>query len=211
MHALKTLDKRQNDRQARNKQNSVFRRKKRQQEDQDREAMENLYRVNDTRQFYEKLNSSRKGYVTQADMCKDLDGNLLTNKCEVIEKRKQYYDEQLNDDAAETKVAWQQTLEHAQKTTDYRPLIFKKLRRITNNKATGVDQLPSELLKYGGEALAGALHWMIAKIWEEEILPEEWMEGVTSLLQTLRLDEDRNNLRQYRQDSKPLKLAVSGH
>ncbi|XP_065092217.1 uncharacterized protein LOC135713033 [Ochlerotatus camptorhynchus] len=50
-------------RQAWNSQNSVCRRKKRQQEDQDSEAMDNLYRVNDTRKFYEKLNSSRKGYI----------------------------------------------------------------------------------------------------------------------------------------------------
>ncbi|XP_065084119.1 uncharacterized protein LOC135706439 [Ochlerotatus camptorhynchus] len=70
-------------RQARNRQNSVFRRKKRQQEDRDREAMENLYHVNDTRKSYEKLNSSRKGYVLQAYMCKDLDGNLLTNAREI--------------------------------------------------------------------------------------------------------------------------------
>ena len=82
--------------QARNRQNSVLRRKKRQQEDRDREAMEELYRVNDTRKFYEKLNRSRKGYVPQADMCWDLNGNLLTNECEVIERWRQHFDEHLN-------------------------------------------------------------------------------------------------------------------
>ncbi|XP_065092188.1 uncharacterized protein LOC135713044 [Ochlerotatus camptorhynchus] len=169
-------------RQARNRQNSVFRRKKRQQEDRDREAMENLYRVNDTRKFYEKLNSSRKGYVPQADMCKDLDGNLLTNECEVIERWKQYYDEHLNGEAAENEGGTATDL-GTRAEDDRLPApdlqeVEEEIGRLKNNKATGVDQLPSELLKYGGEALARALHWVIAKIWEEEILPEEWMEGV---------------------------------
>lgn len=66
-------------RRARNQQNSVFRRKKRLQEDQDREAMELLFRANDTRKFYEKVNRSRKGYVPQADMCREENGDLLTN------------------------------------------------------------------------------------------------------------------------------------
>ena len=47
-----------------------------------------------------------------------------------------------------------------------------------NNKAAEGDQLPNELLKYGGETLVRALHWVITKIWEEEVLPEEWMEGI---------------------------------
>ena len=87
--------------QARNRQNSVLRRKKRQQEDRDRKAMEELYRVNDTRKFYEKLNRSRKGNVPQADMCWDLSGNLLTNECEVIERWGQHFDEHLNGNEAE--------------------------------------------------------------------------------------------------------------
>ncbi|XP_058462844.1 uncharacterized protein LOC131437483 [Malaya genurostris] len=50
------------------------------------------------------------------------------------------------------------------------------LRR--HQSVAGNNQLPGELLKHGGEALARALHWMISRIWEEEILPQEWMDGV---------------------------------
>ena len=42
--------------------------------------MERLFRANDTRKFYEKVNRSRKGYVPRADMCRDVRGNLLTKK-----------------------------------------------------------------------------------------------------------------------------------
>lgn len=50
------------------------------------------------RMFYEKLNRSRKGYMPQADMCRDSNGDFLTNECEVVERWRQYYDEHLNGD-----------------------------------------------------------------------------------------------------------------
>ena len=167
---------------ARNRQNSILRRKKRQQEERDREAMEQLYRVNDTRKFYEKLNSSRKGYVPQADMCRDLEGNLLTNECEVIERWKQHYDEHLNGDITANEGGMAIGLgERAEDDRFPAPSlreVEEEIRRLKNNKAAGNDHLPSELLKHGGDALARALHWVIGKIWDEETLPEEWMEGI---------------------------------
>ncbi|XP_055527060.1 uncharacterized protein LOC129719690 [Wyeomyia smithii] len=168
-------------RRARNRQNSVLRKKKHQGEDRDRKAMEALYRANDTRKFYEKLNCSSKGFVPQADMCRDLGGNLLTNKCEVIDRWKQYYDEHLNGDVEEDDDGVVVDL-GVRADDDKIPApdlqeVREEIDRLKNNKATGADQLPSELLKHGGESLAKALHWDIAKIWEEEVVPEEWMEG----------------------------------
>lgn len=81
--------------QARNRQNSTFQGKKGHQEDRDREAMEELFRAKDKRKFYEKLNRLRKGFVPQADMCRDCDGNLLTNEREVVERWRQHYNEHL--------------------------------------------------------------------------------------------------------------------
>ena len=42
--------------------------------------MEQLFRANDTRKFYEKVYRSRKGYL-----CRDVEGNLLTEESEVNE------------------------------------------------------------------------------------------------------------------------------
>ena len=58
--------------------------------------------------------------------------------------------------------------------------VKEEIGRLKNHKAAGIDQLPAELLKHGGETLAKALHWVITKIWDDVILPEEWMEGVPS-------------------------------
>ena len=38
--------------------------------------------------------------------------------------------------------------------------------------------MPAKLFKYGGEKSARVLYSVITTIWEEEKLPEEWMDGV---------------------------------
>ena len=57
---------------------------------------------------------------------------------------------------------------------EVRASVFK----LKNNKAPGSDNLPGELFKYGGNALCTRLHELIVKIWEREVMPEEWELGV---------------------------------
>ncbi|XP_062714037.1 uncharacterized protein LOC134290845 [Aedes albopictus] len=83
-------------RQKRKQQTRLFREKKRRLEEAECEEMELLCRSQETRKFYQKLNASRKGYVPQAEICRDKDGSLLTDKREVIERWKQHFDEHLN-------------------------------------------------------------------------------------------------------------------
>jgi exonuclease III len=49
--------------------------------------------------------------------------------------------------------------------------------RLKNNKATGGDGLPAELLKYGGEQLLRRLHEVIVAIWERERVPQKWKDA----------------------------------
>src|SRR5450830_859062 len=43
-----------------------------------------------------------------------------------------------------------------------------------NNKSAGLDNIPAELLNFGGDSLADHLHQIIAKIWTEETWIEQW-------------------------------------
>ena len=85
---------------ARKQQDTVYKLKKRQLEDRDRAEMEQLFRQNETRKFYEKVNRSRKGYAPQADTCRDAEGNLLMDRGEVLNRWQQYFNEHLNGDVA---------------------------------------------------------------------------------------------------------------
>ncbi|GFY07404.1 transposon TX1 uncharacterized 149 kDa protein [Trichonephila clavipes] len=53
-------------------------------------------------------------------------------------------------------------------------LVIKQLK---NNRSTGLDSIPSELLKVDEPELVNALHKIMVKIWETEKIPIEWEEG----------------------------------
>ena len=100
-------------------------------------------------------------------MCRDVEGNLLTEDSEVINRWRQYFNEHLNGDEVN-----RDGIEPAADNTFPAPElqeIQQEIRKLKNNRAAG---------KYGGEKLARGLHWVISKIWDEEKLPEEWIDGV---------------------------------
>ena len=49
---------------------------------------------------------------------------------------------------------------------------------LKNNKSPGRDNISAEQLKYGGSDLEKAIHELIAKIWETELIPDDWNEGI---------------------------------
>jgi hypothetical protein len=50
---------------------------------------------------------------------------------------------------------------------------IEKLRR---NKSLGIDQIPAELIKAGGETLYSEICELICSIWNKEELPQQWKE-----------------------------------
>jgi hypothetical protein len=52
--------------------------------------------------------------------------------------------------------------------------VRKALRGIPGNKATGVDELPIELIKAAGESAITALTTLCQQIWKSSLWPQEW-------------------------------------
>jgi hypothetical protein len=52
------------------------------------------------------------------------------------------------------------------------------IKALRNNKAPGADNLPGELLKYGGDGVTTTIYSLITSIWEKEYVPEEWCRSV---------------------------------
>ncbi|XP_058456481.1 craniofacial development protein 2-like [Malaya genurostris] len=67
----------------RKQQTRLFRDKKRHLEESERDEMEMLYRSQDTRAFYRKLNDSRNRFMPRAEMCRDKEGGILTDEPEI--------------------------------------------------------------------------------------------------------------------------------
>jgi hypothetical protein len=52
--------------------------------------------------------------------------------------------------------------------------------RLKCGKASGIDEVITEWLIYGGEWMTKALWAIISKAWESELLPEDWSRGIIS-------------------------------
>lgn len=99
-----------------------------------------------------------------------------------MERWKQYFEELLN-----TNVTVQETTDpRLERERDEPGMVeppnirdvARAISKLKNNKAPGIDNIPGELLKYGGEQIAAALLELINKIWITETLPVEWQTSV---------------------------------
>ena len=48
---------------------------------------------------------------------------------------------------------------------------------LKNGKSPGVDGIPGEVIKYGGDELCEALHIFIIEMWEKEQVPQQWKDA----------------------------------
>ena len=56
--------------------------------------------------------------------------------------------------------------------------IAKCVRKLKNNKTGGSDGIVDELLKYSGSGLVDLLEQLFSIIWQGEIVPRQWREGL---------------------------------
>jgi hypothetical protein len=52
------------------------------------------------------------------------------------------------------------------------------LKNLKNNKAPGTDNIPAELLKYGGNELMKSIYELIILVWGKEQIPKEWCKSI---------------------------------
>jgi len=62
------------------------------------------------------------------------------------------------------------------------PSVFEvelAIEELKHHKSSGIDQIPSELIKAGGKTIRYQIHILIISICNKEELPEEWKQSVT--------------------------------
>ena len=163
----------------RKKEKRVHKRKKCEAEQAMYNDLERLNRMNETRRYYQKLNSSRKGFDPRVTMIRDHDGNILTDIKSILRRWQEHFNELLNGDAT---VDPSPEVEHFPDDGVWVDLptygeVKNAIASLKNNKSPGPDSIPAELFKHGGEKLVDVLHNVIVRVWQSEILPEEWLNG----------------------------------
>ena len=113
-------------------------------------------------------------------MCNDREGNLITEKSEVARRWKQYFYVLLNGEEPDVLKRNRIEIVEDGQAVEPAPLdeVKKAARELKNCKAAGKDGIPAELLKVGREQLHSAIHRVILRVWAEEELPMDWLEGL---------------------------------
>jgi hypothetical protein len=69
------------------------------------------------------------------------------------------------------------------------------VENMKNGKASGVDEVILEILKYGGEEMMTSVFMLCEAVWKKETVPQEWMKGVIFPILKKGSDKDMRNYR----------------
>jgi hypothetical protein len=113
-------------------------------------------------------------------MCPAKNGELLTNKNQMLARRKEHFEEHSNEGSKSEQPTCPVNLRDEEVDIDLpsREEIEGALKYLKNNTAAGADPIVAELLKNGGPNFVDALHEVIQQAWTSETL-----EGVVSSVQ----------------------------
>ena len=114
---------------------------------------------------------------------RDKDGHFITDPHSQKERWKEHFTEFLNPPQSEANL---DDLDDVPSQPSFyyffcsdgppsRDEIRYVLKKLKNCKSAGVDEITNEQLKYGGSALVGQLELLFKKVWEEEVIPEDWL------------------------------------
>jgi hypothetical protein len=82
---------------ARTKERRLFRKNARQLDEEALIEIERHRSIQDSRKFYKRLNDVRRPFEPQVALCRAKNGELLTNKNQVLARWKEYFEEHLNE------------------------------------------------------------------------------------------------------------------
>lgn len=131
------------------------------------------FKENNPREAYQDINFFMKGFAPSTTIYKNRDGEIISSKKKVIE-RKQYFKELLNTDIT-SQEAMDPRLERGREepVTAELPSMedVMAISKLKNNKARGMDNIPGELYKYGGNQIIATLHGLIMGKMDNKIHP----------------------------------------
>lgn len=106
----------------------------------------------------------------------------LTQECDILARWAEHFKEVLNPEHQSTDIPYIETLadlptdELLANAPSYAEFTAA-LDKLKNGKTAGLDNLPSELYKYGGPHIKSSLFALILKIWECEKIPQDWKDA----------------------------------
>lgn len=166
---------------ARNKANTLYKKKKNNWIDKTLEDIEKDRKNNNLKQFYKKIKIRHGKSQIKTRGLKDKNGTIAYESYEIGKIWTEYYSNALNimeEEITERDLEDPILLEEEEISCPTEVEIQNEIRKARNGKAPGEDNITAELLKYGGEQLHLQIYQLIKQIWSQNKMPEEWNTGI---------------------------------
>ncbi|XP_071479659.1 uncharacterized protein [Diadema antillarum] len=138
------------------------------------------------KEAYNTLKTLTKTSQPKSPVIDDKDGNLLTNSEEILKRWTEYCSDLYNN-TLQLDTSIQADIQIKDDEEDGPSVIKDEVKKAILSlkpvKSPVVDNVPTELLKCGGEATVKALTALCQKIWEEKKWPREWIQSLIIPLQ----------------------------
>ncbi|XP_062571862.1 uncharacterized protein LOC134233828 [Saccostrea cucullata] len=181
-------------------------------DEQDRQKTafrENLQR-NNTKKAYQVVKELTTEKQTRPTSIQDKSGKCLTEEKDILDRWTEYcselYNYQLKGDQAVLNCPMANTEE------DPLPILREEVESAINaiklEKSAGIDNIPSELVKAGGEAMITALTTICNNIWSTGIWPTPWTQSLIITLPKKGNLQVCNNYRTISLISHPSKVML---
>lgn len=136
----------------------------------------------DQQQFYNALKTAYGPQGNSLHPTRSADGTtLITEKTKILERWAEHYQDLLNR-SNPTDPTFLENLPdlpimHDLDNIPNHQEVQIAIRSLKNNKATGPDNIPTEILKHGGNAVEECLHSLITDIWKSQCCPQQWKDA----------------------------------
>ena len=135
-----------------------------------------------SRKAYTTLKTLSKAKKPTATVIEDKEGKTLTESEEVLKRWTEYCESLYNHPLQPDKSILQGKLPSDQADAVCPPIMRREveeaIKTLQDGKSPGVDNIPAEMLKYGGEDLVTVLTAICQKILDEKKWPQEWTQSL---------------------------------
>ena len=132
-------------REARRKEKQVHKRKKKQYENEQVERLEELGQQHQTRKFYRDINNLRKDFKPRLTVCKSKNGDIITEKGDILNRWKDHFHELLNSTEQDKGPSIIQDYKDTNKEDSAPTVEEVAVQKLKNYKAPGMGNIPAEL------------------------------------------------------------------
>lgn len=157
--------------------------------------LEDSNKKKNTKKFYKKINEQNRTYKPKTKGIKNKEGKVVIQEDQFKQVWVEHFKELLTEEQLDEVERNDEKIKEENLEEPTLEEITEIIRNSKNSKAPGIDGIPFELIKYGGERLIEEIHKLMRQIWKEEKMPQEWDIGQ---IVTIHKKGDQQNCRNYR-------------